>query len=50
MRRYKLKIERKYNESYVNHTFKFPRVEEKKAEQIDKDDILLRSRQGTKSV
>ena len=27
MDRYKEKIERKFKESYVNHTFKFPRVE-----------------------
>lgn len=26
MARYKLKIERKFEESYVNHTFKMPKV------------------------
>ena len=31
MERYKLKIERKFNESYINATFKMPRIKTKAA-------------------
>ena len=34
MERYKLKIERKFRESFINHSFKFPKVEHSKPENI----------------